>query len=78
MTAVCHRDLTPCQEQSDLTNLVTICRGHHWKVHEGGWRLIRTADGFRTLGPVPADPPTLPRCQPASHGDGPPRILRAR
>ena len=27
---------------TDLENLVSVCRAHHWKVHEGGWRLIRS------------------------------------
>jgi hypothetical protein len=29
----------------DLDNLCLLCARHHWKVHEGGWRLIRTDDG---------------------------------
>lgn len=40
---------------TDLENLVSICHGHHWKVHEGGWRLIRTGDGMVVLPPVPVD-----------------------
>ena len=28
---------------------------HHWKVHEGGWRLIRTDDGVVALPPVADD-----------------------
>ena len=40
---------------TDLANLVTICRAHHWKVHEGGWRLIRTDEGMVVLPPVPLD-----------------------
>ena len=40
---------------TDLANLVTICRAHHWKVHEGGWRLIRTDDGVVALPPVADD-----------------------
>ena len=39
---------------TDLANLVTICRAHHWKVHEGGWRLIRTDDGMLALPPASA------------------------
>ena len=38
---------------TDLDNLVTICRAHHWKVHEGGWRLIRSGEGLVVLPPVP-------------------------
>jgi hypothetical protein len=37
---------------TDLDNLVTICRAHHWRVHEGGWGLIRTDDGVVALPPV--------------------------
>jgi hypothetical protein len=40
---------------TDLDNLVTICRGHHWKVREGGWRLIRSDEGMVVLPPVPLD-----------------------
>jgi hypothetical protein len=40
---------------TDLDNLVTICRAHHWKVHEGGWRLIRSDGGLVVLPPVPLD-----------------------
>lgn len=39
---------------TDLTNLVLLCHRHHWNVHEGGWRLVRTA-GRRilTIPPTP-------------------------
>jgi hypothetical protein len=40
---------------TDLDNLVTICRAHHWKVHEGGWRLIRTDERVVALPPVADD-----------------------
>ena len=30
---------------SDLDNLVLLCRQHHWRVHEGGWSLVRCDDG---------------------------------
>jgi hypothetical protein len=40
---------------TDLANLVLICRAHHWKVHEGGWRLIRTDEGVVALPPVADD-----------------------
>jgi hypothetical protein len=56
---------------TDLDNLVTICRGHHWKVHEGGWRLIRTDEGMVVLPPVP-----LELRQPATPAvGGPPPVL---
>ncbi|MGP8160534.1 MAG: HNH endonuclease [Candidatus Dormibacteria bacterium] len=45
---------------TDLDNLVTICRAHHWRVHEGGWGLIRTDDGVVALPPVVL-PPSLPQ-----------------
>jgi len=31
--------------ETDLDNLVLLCHRHHWKVHEGGWQLVKTADG---------------------------------
>jgi hypothetical protein len=40
---------------TDLENLVSVCRAHHWKLHEGGWRLIRTGDGMVVVPPVPFD-----------------------
>ena len=30
---------------SDLDNLVLLCHRHHWKVHEGGWQIVKTGDG---------------------------------
>ena len=30
---------------TDLANLVLLCGRHHWRVHEGGWQLARTASG---------------------------------
>jgi hypothetical protein len=42
---------------TDLDNLVTICRAHHWRVHEGGWGLIRTDEGVVALPPVTLEPP---------------------
>jgi hypothetical protein len=36
----------------ELDNLVLLCARHHWKVHEGGWKLIRTDEGkIFTLAP---------------------------
>jgi len=29
---------------TDLDNLVLLCHRHHWKVHEGGWQLVKTDD----------------------------------
>ena len=30
---------------TDLSNLVLLCYRHHWMVHEGNWRLVKTDDG---------------------------------
>ena len=38
---------------TDLDNLVLICRYHHWKVHEGGWRLCRDEGRVTVLPPIP-------------------------
>jgi Domain of unknown function (DUF222) len=29
----------------EIENQVLLCGRHHWKVHEGGWQLIKTDDG---------------------------------
>jgi Domain of unknown function (DUF222)/HNH endonuclease len=40
--------------RTDLDDLVLLCNRHHWSVHEGGWRLVRAADGgLLTLPPLP-------------------------
>jgi uncharacterized protein DUF222/HNH endonuclease len=31
--------------KTDLSNMILLCRHHHWMVHEGGWRLSLSADG---------------------------------
>jgi hypothetical protein len=31
--------------KTDLSNMILLCRHHHWMVHEGGWRLSLAADG---------------------------------
>lgn len=38
--------------ETRLDNLVLLCRRHHRLVHEHGWEVMRTADGFR-FGPPP-------------------------
>jgi hypothetical protein len=39
---------------TDLSNLVLLCHRHHWKVHEGGWQLVRGDDGqIRSVAPLP-------------------------
>jgi hypothetical protein len=30
---------------SEIENQVLLCQRHHWKVHEGGWQLIKTDKG---------------------------------
>jgi hypothetical protein len=29
----------------DLENMILLCARHHWKVHEGGWQLVKTDEG---------------------------------
>ncbi len=37
----------------ELENLVLLCGRHHWKVHEGGWQLVKTDDGrIVPIGPI--------------------------
>ena len=37
-----------------LENLALLCHRHHWKVHEGGWQLVRSRDqGVVTVPPMP-------------------------
>ena len=31
--------------QTNLDNVVLLCRRHHRMLHEGGWQMIRTSDG---------------------------------
>jgi len=39
---------------TDLNNLVLLCHRHHWLVHEGGWELVRSADGqIKSVAPIP-------------------------
>jgi hypothetical protein len=40
---------------TDLSNLYVLCRAHHFRVHEAGWRLVRTDGGMVALPPIPAD-----------------------
>jgi hypothetical protein len=30
---------------TDLENLVLLCYRHHWKVHEGGWQMVKSDEG---------------------------------
>lgn len=34
------------QGSSKLANLTLMCRFHHHRLHEGGWRAVRTSDGL--------------------------------
>jgi len=52
---------------TDMDNLVLVCYRHHWKVHEGGWQLVRGDDGG-----VLAVPP-IPGCVP--HARAPDGVL---
>src|SRR5690348_1174911 len=31
--------------EGGIDNQVLLCHRHHWKVHEGGWQLIKLDDG---------------------------------
>ena len=43
------------------SNLALVCYRHHWKVHEGGWQLVR-GDDQRLLA-VPPAPGHVPRAR---------------
>ena len=45
--------------ETDLSNMVLLCHRHHWMAHEGGWQLVRTAEGDVLT--VPPRPPGLAR-----------------
>jgi len=51
---------------TDLANLVLLCYRHHFRVHEGGWRLVRTDEGA-----ILTIPPPLPRYLPHPRARGP-------
>ena len=38
--------------RTDLPNLVLLCYRHHWQVHEGGWTILRSDQGWVTIPPV--------------------------
>src|SRR5256712_12963350 len=44
---------------TDLANMILLCHRHHWMAHEGGWQLVRTAEGEVLT--VPPRPPGLAR-----------------
>ena len=37
--------------ETDLKNLLLVCEGHHRKVHEGGWRLVFSAERVVAIPP---------------------------
>jgi hypothetical protein len=39
--------------RTSITNGIPCCLFHHWLVHEGGWRVIKHADGTITAIPPP-------------------------
>jgi hypothetical protein len=45
--------------ETDLANMILLCHRHHWMAHEGGWQLVRTAEGEVLA--VPPRPPGLAR-----------------
>ncbi len=51
---------------NDLANLAVLCRFHHHRVHEGGWRVRRTATGLDFVAP---DGRVLSSATPAPQGD---------
>ncbi len=34
-----------CGGGGEIENQILLCGRHHWKVHEGGWQLVKTGDG---------------------------------
>jgi hypothetical protein len=48
---------------TDLANLALVCHRHHWKLHEGGWQLVRGNESGDIVA-VPPDPMGEPRARP--------------
>ncbi len=40
--------------QTKLPNLVLVCHHHHRLVHEGGWQVVKVADGLKFIPPARA------------------------
>jgi uncharacterized protein DUF222/HNH endonuclease len=38
--------------ETTIENQVLLCHRHHWKVHEGGWQLIKTDEGVVPIAPT--------------------------
>jgi uncharacterized protein DUF222 len=49
------------QGSTEMDNLVSLCRRHHWKVHEGGWQVVRVAGNREVLAipPTPLESPFI-------------------
>ncbi len=58
---------------SDLPNLVLLCRRHHVLCHEGRWTLTRTPDGTVTATPPERRPPPRPPNPPRTPTPAPPQ-----
>ena len=47
--------------ETEKDNLVLVCHRHHWMVHEGGWRMVKTdGQGLVVIPPVHAPPVRAP------------------
>ncbi len=59
---------------NESNNLVCVCRYHHHRIHDGGWQLVSTGDGFELVAPdgrrVPARPPSFTGDRAAVDDDG--------
>jgi hypothetical protein len=52
---------------SALDNIIPLCLRHHWMVHEGGWKILRTDDGS-----IVTLPPAVHLMRELSRGPGTP------
>jgi hypothetical protein len=53
--------------KTDLANGILLCRHHHQLVHNNGWQICATQDGFAIIPPRSVDPERTPRPMPAKH-----------
>ncbi len=58
MTSPHHIEFWARGGKSDIPNLLPLCYHHHRLVHEGGWQVVRAAQGVRFVAP---DRPVLTR-----------------
>ncbi len=49
---------------TDLDNGILLCRRHHMLLHDHGWRIERTGDGYALIPPASVDPERTPRPMP--------------